>query len=95
MVPVYVGPALETFYVHEDLLILHSRSVENYIRNLENPDCMKIKFCSIKPALFADFVSWIYTGKFFPAKSTSLGVAHPCTELWAMGSTLQVVSRAG
>jgi hypothetical protein len=94
MVPVHVGLAhgpIEVFYVHEDLLILHSGYVENHPIILEDPADKKIKLYRIKPSHFADFVSWIYTGNLLPVKSTSPGAAHPYAELWAMGSALQVV----
>jgi hypothetical protein len=90
MITIYVGPENETFAVHRDLVILHSRFAQNYIQNIENIDESKIGLPNIKPSLFADFVSWMYTGNFRPADSTSLGVGDPCTELWAMGKFLQV-----
>jgi hypothetical protein len=90
MVTVFVGPENESFVVHQDLLTLHSRHLQNYIQNMENVSESKIALPSIKPSLFADFVSWIYTDNFLPVESTSLGVTDPCTELWAMGNFLQV-----
>jgi hypothetical protein len=62
---------------------------------MENVSDSKIALPSIKPSLFGDFVSWIYTDNYLPVESTSLGVAEPCTELWAMGNFLQVKPSLG
>jgi hypothetical protein len=83
-----VGEENETFSVHKDLLMLHSTSLREHLE--EYTEDGKLALPDLKPAMFADFVSWMYMGNYLQVGNDTLGVADPCTELWTMGAFLQV-----
>ena len=66
----------ETVNVHKDLLTLHSTYFTNLFSE-KGRDVDKKIAVSVEPPLFADFVSWIYTGEFLKVEKNALaGGAH-------------------
>jgi len=94
MITVFVGPENETFAVHKDLLKLHSGLIREYTSNGDgdnNHDDGKLRLPTIKPAMFADFVSWVYNGSYLQDDpQANKEEEDACTQLWAMGSLLKV-----
>lgn len=65
---VYVGEVKESFAVHADLLRLHSGFFRERFEDFS--DEAEHKLSTIKPAFFADFVAWLYTGAYLRLKMT-------------------------
>ncbi|KAN0117074.1 hypothetical protein V8E51_003051 [Hyaloscypha variabilis] len=63
MIKVFVCEAKETFAVHKTLLMLHSGLVRQYLSDGQGEDG-KLTLIHIKPAMFADFVCWMYNGTY-------------------------------
>ncbi|KAN0099900.1 hypothetical protein V8E51_013675 [Hyaloscypha variabilis] len=88
MITVFVGETKETFAIHKTLLILHSSLVRQYLSDGQGEDG-KLTLPNIKPAMFADFVWWMYNGTFLQdAEEAKLEEEDACTQLWAMGALL-------
>jgi len=91
MITVFVGPENETFAVHKDLLKLHSGLIREYLADGTAED-RKLTLAAVKPAMFADFVSWIYNGSYLQdVAEAAKEEEDACTQLWTMGELLKVV----
>lgn len=90
-VNIFVGNDNQTFAVHKDLIVLHSGYFANRFR--EGNEDEKIALPQFKPAIFADFHAWLYSGKFMqPVKPGFLSTPTSGEELWALGEFLRAPS---
>ncbi|KAF4626063.1 hypothetical protein G7Y89_g12100 [Cudoniella acicularis] len=74
----------QTFVVHKDLLTLHSTYFSNLFSD-KGLDMDKKISITVKPSLFADFVSWIYMGKFLKVENNALEGGTAVNKLWELG----------
>jgi hypothetical protein len=84
MVQLLVGKEKETVIVHKDLLALHSIYFTTLFRE-KGPDADKKIAVNVKSSLFAEFVSWIYTGEFLEVENNALASGAAVDDLWALG----------
>ncbi|KAE9364780.1 hypothetical protein N431DRAFT_355108 [Stipitochalara longipes BDJ] len=96
MITVFVGEGKETFAVHKDLLKLHSGLIREYLADdggeddSSRDDMGKLSLPTVKPTMFADFVSWMYNGNYLQdAKEAKKEEEDVCTQLWTMGAFLK------
>jgi hypothetical protein len=86
MVEILVGKdKKEAVIVHKDLLTLHSMFFTDLFIEKDQDVDRKISI-SAKPSLFADFISWIYTGEFLKVENNALAGGTTVDDLWALGS---------
>jgi hypothetical protein len=86
MVELFVGEQeKETVNVHKDLLTLHSTYFTTLFSEKDPDVDEKIEILA-KPPLFADFISWIYTGEFLKVENNALAGGAAVDDLWALGS---------
>jgi hypothetical protein len=84
-VEIFVGKEKkETVNVIKDLLTLHSMFFTNLFSK-KSPYVDKKIAVSVKPSLFADFVSWIYAGEFLKVENNALAGGPAVDDLWALG----------
>jgi hypothetical protein len=74
----------QTFIVHRDLLALHSAYFLDLFKD-KGRGVDKQILISMKPSLFADFVSWIYFGEFLKVENDALEGAASVDDLWEWG----------
>jgi hypothetical protein len=83
-VEIFVGKEKETVNVHKDLLTLHSMYFTDLFNEKDSDADRKIEI-SAKPSLFADFISWVYTGEFLKVENNALAGETSVDDLWALG----------
>jgi hypothetical protein len=84
---VFVGKENQPFTIHKDLLILHAGYFRNFFHDAA--DDTKVALPNIKPSLFIDFISWLYTGKFLDVSNEALGGGPRTDMLWELGRSLR------
>jgi hypothetical protein len=84
VVEIYAGKEKQTFFVHKDLLALHSTYFRNFFSD-KGAGVEKKLTVAAKPSLFADFVSWIYFGEYLKVKNDALEGNTAVDHLWELG----------
>jgi len=74
----------QTFIVHRELLAVHSTYFLDLFMDKDRGVDKQISI-SIKPSLFADFVSWIYVGEFLKVENDALEGSAAVDDLWDWG----------
>jgi hypothetical protein len=68
--------------------MIHSQYFVNRIKEVGEDG--KITLQTVRPSLFVDFVSWLYTGKFIDVSNEALGGGPRTDELWELGNIFKV-----
>ncbi|KUJ19044.1 uncharacterized protein LY89DRAFT_731469 [Mollisia scopiformis] len=84
------GEQMQVFEVHRDVLTLLSGEAGTRIQDAAEPDEEELELPEIKPALFADFISWMYSGDFLQAPKIDPNTS--AEHIWTMGQFLQAPS---